>query len=217
MGTLATNLEQARELIGRVLTPSALTIMGQEFNTAYLTADELERNYFHPSTLRETSPGILRGLLETSLFNIRHNIGGAEVRTVPNAKNTSSHNELILAGQLRLSIARCHPWTQVPVHADFRQMRTLQNAQMLFPGMLDVPDVADGTMLNGYIVHLPSMRRSSMPHIMDIRFLTPDGLGEIATIDLKPYLGNAVGKSKVSVQEIEEIHDLAVLEEQKTN
>lgn len=217
MGDLEFNLQQARVLVARILTPPALTIIGQEVHAAYLTCDYLEGTYFHPTVHRDTAPHMLRGLLQTAFFNVEANIDGAEVRTVSNATDSNRRNELILASQLRLSIARCHPWTQRPVHADFRELRTLQNAQMLFPEMLDVPDVADGGMLNGYIIHLPGARHSDVPRIMNILFPTPDGLGEIATIDLKPYLGNAVKRTKVSVQEIEEAHDLAVLEEQKTN
>lgn len=217
MDDLNPNLDHARDLIHRIFTPSVLKTVGQELHAAYFTSDELERGYLHSSTIRETSPALLRGLLETALVNIAQNLDEAEVITTPNEPNTSKRNELILCGQIRLSVARCHPWTGKPAHADFRQMRTFQNVDFLFPEVLDVPNVADGAMLNGYILHLPGARRSQAPRIMSIYFPTPDGLGEIVTIDLKPYLQESLQKPKAPIREIEEAHDLAVLEEQKTS
>ena len=211
------NLEMAQALISRVLTPSVLTIIGQEFATAYLTCHDLENSYLHPSTCRETSPPLLRGLIETALVNIAQNIGGAEIRPTPNAGNTSTHNELILAGQIVLSAARCHPWTLKPATVDFRRAGSVRNGDFFFPEMLEVPNVTNGSFLHGYFEHLPGVSHRAKPQIMRVHFPSPDFMGEIATTDLKPYFLAAVSRDKIAVTEIEEAHDLSVLEEQKTN
>lgn len=211
-------LLEARHLIERVLTPPVLTIIGQEFRAAYFTAADLERQYFHYSTHKETSPIMLRGLLETALMNIASNIGGAECRTVPNAGNTSYHNELILAGQIVLSAARCHPWTGQPGIADFRRAQSVRNGEFMFPEELEVPDVTEGRHLTGYFEHLPGSSHLAIPQIGRLHFPVPDFLAEITTIDLKPYLRSKPAEERVAtIVEIEEEHNLELLENEKTN
>lgn len=211
------NLLKAQARIAQILHPGVLIKFGQEARSAYITSDELEKSYLDPSTIRETAPVILRGLLETSLVNLARNIGGAKLLTVPNSRNTSSHNELILAGQIRLSIARCHPWTKSPTLADFRRAGSAHNGTMLWPELMEVPDIEAGGILNGYVEHLPAATRLLPPKILRINFPTPDFLGQIASVDLKPYFQEQIKRVKATVEEIEEIHDLAIMEEKKSN
>lgn len=211
------NVARVKALIEQVLSPGTLSPIGQEVATAYLTCDELEKYYFHYSTHRETSPPVLRGLIETALVNLSREIGGAKLLIVPNQGNTSTHNELVLAGRIVISAARCHPWTLKPTLVDFRRAGSVRNGSALFPHFCSVPNVDDGGMIHGYLEHLPGASMASKPQIMRIHFPTPDFMGEITTIDLKPYFLAALKTGKTQAPEIEEFHDLSVLEEQRTN
>lgn len=215
-------LSAAQEIIQRHFTEDVLAALGQELYNAYDGARVIMRDHMDRSTFRETAPPLLRGLVETAMKNLGSTLPGALCTTEPNARNTSSHNELQLGNQLVLSAARCHKRTGRSRPAEYRRAHSVRNAPFMFPEILDIPDVRAGAKLTGYIEHLPKPTKEGDPAILRVVFPTPDYLSEIATIDLMPYVDAARGQTGMesqpsrSVPEIEEAHDLTLVEVQKT-
>lgn len=212
-------LQMARDLIESIVHPGVLSILGQEFANAYIQTQELERSHFHSSTHKETSPIVLRGLLETAFVRIAENIGGSRWGRVANSTRTSHHNELVLAGKIILSAARCHPWSLNPSLSDYRKAQQSMNQGYLYPELVAIPDMSEtGVMLTGYFEHLPGASHGSLPRIARINFPTLDEGVSIMTIDLRPYFtGQPNATVNQGVEEIEEEHILEFLEQQKSN
>lgn len=212
----------AQEIIARTLTSDVLAAFGQELYSAYVGTVGILRDYLDASTLRETAPHLLRGMVETALKNLGQNLPGAVCTTEPNARRSSNHNELRIGGQLVLSAARCDKRTQRSRPAKYRRAHSIRNAPFMFPELLEIPDVRAGAKLSGYIEHLPKGTKHAEVSILRIVFPTPDYLSEIAIVDLMPYFLAAQNSVVISdkpvrqVEEIEEAHDLELVEVQKT-
>ncbi|MBB5362051.1 hypothetical protein [Deinococcus humi] len=220
-GETTEKLTAAQELIQRFLPDSVLAVIGQELYAAYVGATAIMRENIDRSAFRETAPHLLRGMIETALKNLGQNLSGANCVTETNARKTSSHNELQIGNRLILSAARCNKRTGKSRPAGYRRAHSVQNSPFMYPELLEIPDVKAGAKLNGYLEHLPNLKKPDEVSILRIVFPTPDYLSEIAVIDLEPYFLAAMGNAKPaeatrSVPEIEEDHVLELVEVQKT-